>query len=485
MDGWRFGVFQLDLAAGELWKSGRRVRLGGQPLKALALLVSRAGEVVTRDDLRRHLWPEGVYVEFDASLNFSVRQLRAALGDDARTPRFIETLPRRGYRFLAPVERVQDAAAAPAEAAEAPAPPRPARSRARVAAAAAITALLLLRSGGPVLSAHSRTTAAPAALAEFQRGLDDYEHGSDGQRRSVRRFQAAVRIDPRFAEAHYALADTYFTLGERGVLAAGAALPAARAAAERAAALEEAPMTRLILATVRYTYDFDWDGAAAEFERALALAPDSDVILAAYARFLSARGRDAEAVRAIDRAEALAPNCDLVAHESGWIRLRARRFDEAVRKFGDAIRLGPPGGWDASAWARDNTLAVLFAHARRGDWVAAAQDARAIRRLSGVPEERLRALDALPPRESVQRLLRASVGFMSRHAEQEPVPPVRLAQLNAALGEREAALDWLERAAGAHDPTLAWSLRDPVFDALRDSVRFRRLARRAGLLPSA
>jgi DNA-binding winged helix-turn-helix (wHTH) protein len=106
----RFGVFELDLATGELWKRGTKVALQEQPLQVLARLVERPGELVTREELRRALWPGAVFVDFDHGLNKAVVKLRRALGDLAGSPRYVETLERRGYRFIAPVER---SAAAP------------------------------------------------------------------------------------------------------------------------------------------------------------------------------------------------------------------------------------------------------------------------------------------------------------------------------------------------------------------------------------
>jgi DNA-binding winged helix-turn-helix (wHTH) protein len=101
----RFGVFEVDLAAGELRKSGVRIRLQEQPFQVLALLLERPGDVVTREDLRQKLWPADTFVDFDHSLNTAVNKLREALGDSATSPRYIETLARRGYRFLAAVQR--------------------------------------------------------------------------------------------------------------------------------------------------------------------------------------------------------------------------------------------------------------------------------------------------------------------------------------------------------------------------------------------
>jgi DNA-binding winged helix-turn-helix (wHTH) protein len=100
----RFGVFELDLRAGELRKNGRKLRLQEQPFQILALLLERAGDVVTREDLRQKLWPADTFVDFDHGLNTAINKLREALGDSASSPRFIETLARRGYRFIAPVQ---------------------------------------------------------------------------------------------------------------------------------------------------------------------------------------------------------------------------------------------------------------------------------------------------------------------------------------------------------------------------------------------
>src|SRR5262245_58313316 len=100
----RFGVFEMDLRSGELRKEGMLVKLAHQPFELLALLARRPGDVVTREEIRRVLWGDGIVVEFDQRLNTCVKQIRAALNDDADVPRYLETLPKRGYRWLMPVE---------------------------------------------------------------------------------------------------------------------------------------------------------------------------------------------------------------------------------------------------------------------------------------------------------------------------------------------------------------------------------------------
>src|SRR5947207_15580355 len=100
----RFGIFDVDLRAGQLRRNGLKVRLQEQPFQVLSMLLERPGEVVTREDLHGRLWPADTFVDFDHGLNAAVKRLRDALGDSAENPRFVETLARRGYRFLAPVE---------------------------------------------------------------------------------------------------------------------------------------------------------------------------------------------------------------------------------------------------------------------------------------------------------------------------------------------------------------------------------------------
>jgi DNA-binding winged helix-turn-helix (wHTH) protein len=101
----RFGPFELDIDAVELRREGRRVKLQPQPFKLLLLLTSRPGSLITREQIRTDLWPEGTFVAFDQAVNFAIKQIRDALGDSADRPVYLETVPRQGYRFVAPVDR--------------------------------------------------------------------------------------------------------------------------------------------------------------------------------------------------------------------------------------------------------------------------------------------------------------------------------------------------------------------------------------------
>lgn len=129
---YRFSVFEADAATGELRRQGIRVRLHAQPFQLLCLLLDRPGELLTRDEVARALWPEGTFVDAEHGVNSAINRLREALGDTAGSPRFVETLARRGYRFIAPVERL-DAGREPASSTsptpkEDPEDPRDAKS---------------------------------------------------------------------------------------------------------------------------------------------------------------------------------------------------------------------------------------------------------------------------------------------------------------------------------------------------------------------
>jgi cholera toxin transcriptional activator len=103
---YRFGVFEADASSGELRKQGIRIKLNAQPFQLLLMLLDRPGEILTREDISQTLWPDGTFVDYEHGLNSAVNRIREALGDSASNPRFVETLARRGYRFVAPVQRI-------------------------------------------------------------------------------------------------------------------------------------------------------------------------------------------------------------------------------------------------------------------------------------------------------------------------------------------------------------------------------------------
>ena len=163
----RFGAFEADLHSGEVRKSGSRIKLQDQPFKVLQILLERPGGLVTREELQSRIWPDESFGDFDHAVNVAVGKLRTALGDSADNPAFIETVPRRGYRFIAGLQGVSVEAPYPAKAAVAGAPPakvKPRRNRAVVAALAIAVSGILLGLGVWL----GRRTARPPA-PDFQR----------------------------------------------------------------------------------------------------------------------------------------------------------------------------------------------------------------------------------------------------------------------------------------------------------------------------
>jgi len=119
---YRFGAFEADAATGELRRQGLRVKLNAQPFQVLLMLLERRGELITREEISRELWPDGTFVDYEHGVNSAVNRIREALGDTAASPRFVETLARRGYRFVAPVERIALADSASHPSPQTPAP---------------------------------------------------------------------------------------------------------------------------------------------------------------------------------------------------------------------------------------------------------------------------------------------------------------------------------------------------------------------------
>ena len=187
-----FGSFEVDVVSGELRRQGLKIRLQDQPFRLLVLLLDRAGDVVTREEVRETLWPADTYVDFDHSLNTAVRKLREALGDSAEAPRYVETIARRGYRFIAPVAprptaQVADSADA-AVASLLPSPAaRPSTSARRllilaivvVICAAALVAYWVVPRPGPTTQSGRRLTLAVLPFDNLS-GDADQEYLSDG-----------------------------------------------------------------------------------------------------------------------------------------------------------------------------------------------------------------------------------------------------------------------------------------------------------------
>lgn len=177
----RFGAFEVDLRTSEVRKHGLRVRLQDQPFQVLAALIERPGEIVTREELVRRLWADGTVVDYEGGLNAAVTRLRQALSDSAETPRYIETVARRGYRWIAPVERLDDAQPAPVAEVTAPAPaplhPAPGRRSMLLAAGVGVAIIVLGAVAWSALRIPSRAGRA-VAISPLTTGLGSERNAS-------------------------------------------------------------------------------------------------------------------------------------------------------------------------------------------------------------------------------------------------------------------------------------------------------------------
>lgn len=457
----RFGAFDLDLEARQLRRSGIPVHLTRQAFSVLGLLVTGAGRVITRGELRRALWADGTHVEFERGINFCINQVRVALRDDARAPRFVETLPRVGYRFVAEVGSLEPP---PVSAHKV----QPARSR-----HLALAIALALAAVSGVGSRRSVDAGSPpvgrAALDAYLRGRLLAQRGGAALEEAVDSFEHAVTLAPRHAPAQAALAHALLSLSEAGLRPARQAMPRARGAA--LAALSEDPALAqawLSLAAVRLYYEWDW-GAQGDIDRALSLQPGAANAHNARAALLSARGQHADAIAEGERAAALDPLCAAVRGDLGWYYYCARRFPEAAEQWRRSVAIVGGDG------PRDRVVDALR---QLGRTEAAWREARETMLHVGVAAERADALERRGPAAALHGFLAGSV----RHGPIRHAPPERLAALTAAVGDSRLALDLLERAASERSPGLVRSLAvDPDFDSLRTEPAYQRLLRQIGL----
>lgn len=241
-----FGDFVADVAAGELLRAGRRLRLQEKPFQLLRALLERPGEVLTREELSERLWPGGVHVDYEQGLGNAVQKLRQALNDSADSPRYVETLPRRGYRFLAPVcseyaHQGADASSETQQSAAARRPRWPARPTLLVAGGMAAACLLLViafRAAAPDTT--GALTRDPQAWEAYLRARHFEESKTpESMPKSIEYFRQAIEEDPQFAMAWAGLADAYRFMGALSLLSREEAYHRSSQAARRALELDE------------------------------------------------------------------------------------------------------------------------------------------------------------------------------------------------------------------------------------------------------
>lgn len=423
-----FGDFQLDCHACELTKRGRRLRVPQQPIQMLALLVAAPGQLITRDQLRDAVWAPDTHVDFDRSINKGINRLRQVLGDTFPRRRFIETVPRRGYRFLAAVTRVA----------------RPVRA----------------------ISVEAREALLKARHFSGKRTVHDIT-------RTVDYFRQAIERDPDYADAWAGLAEAHVITGIFGLREPHEAFPAARAAAERALTLNGTiAQAHTVIADVRKFYDWDWSGAERAYRRAIRVDARSVVAHHWYSQLLAMLGRHSEAFVEIETARQCDPASPVVNAFIAYIFLEARDYHCAVDAALKALE------FDAAAPLPYFLLGR--AYAKLGDFRRAIEALTEALRLGGSVPRFEASLGFAYARAGERAEAEAILDRFSRGPLASVVSPVERALVALGLGDTNAALSDLEAAYTARQP---WVLvaGDPFFSQLGTNGRYRDLMARLRL----
>jgi tetratricopeptide (TPR) repeat protein/DNA-binding winged helix-turn-helix (wHTH) protein len=521
----QFGPYRADLRALELSKHGIRTKLQARPFEILAMLLDRPGDVVTREEIRVQLWPEGTFVDFDSNISSAIRKLRDTLCDSASDPRYIETVGRVGYRFIGEAEftgeaRVQAVGAAASdsnsaesqswtrpggavcvseEAAESPQitveadpimaarasssgyagwlPSRRLVSVSILCVAIAIPIVAVSRRWLKIVAAagSTRPSAAREAAAEYLAGRELWSRrGEANLKAAIERFQSAIAKRPDYGLAYSGLADAYVLLPFYSGFSQAEAYSKAKVAALKA--VELAPQSaeaHTSLAYVRLYADWDFRGAEEEFRIALQQNPNYATALQWHAEYLSLIGRFGEAVSEIKRAIALMPASPIMHHNAGQIYQAARRYDDAIAEYNTALRLDPT--------FRTSRVFTSLAYTRKG-----MRDKGAEIGIETVVETGDPTQIAVARRLTDSYRLKGFEGYLREviaiQLEDNPDRyPYRIALNYAQLGEKDQVFYYLDRAYQLHHCDLLLMNVDPELDFLRSDPRFLALRRRVGL----
>lgn len=499
----RFGVFEADLQAGELRKNGIKVKVQDLPFRALKLLVSCPDKVLSRDELRKALWAGDVHVDFDHGINSAINRLRETLDDTASSPRFIETVARAGYRWIAPVQVLAPAGESLAEPAAAAQllPENPPVSGAqaprisnRVWAVAAVSALLIAvstwawivrRSSTSSLKPSSATAAAsqhvpsPEAEELYLKGRYYWaKRTPEDLHQAVDYFSQAIVRDPNYAKAYVGLADTYNLLREFASMPESEAYDRAFAAASKGAELDESSAeAHATLGFIYFWSKRDVKNANREFERALALDPNYANAHHWYGNVLMNEGRSAEGLAHLTRAEELDPSSPSIRADKGLALATADRPEEAIAMLRqmeatDAAFLSPHAYLARTYLARMECPNYL-------------REARVEAHLSGNPDKLaiVRAAEKGLAAGGCSGMLQSIFQEQTRLYSQQRIPAYELAETQALLGHQQEALKYLRLSLAQSEGALVTARADMELASLHQEPEFRQLIVDAGLPP--
>jgi tetratricopeptide (TPR) repeat protein len=427
-------------------------RLPQQPLRILIDLTDRAGEVVTREQLVKALWPQGV-VDFDNGLNVAVRKLRVALDDVGDTPRYVETLPRVGYRFIGKLGTAMPPAAIELT---------PARSVHGMWLLLAL-AVVALAAGLGIFWFNERsaggTRHVPSARAEelYVEGMHQRSRRDiDATAPALAKIEEAIKEDPEYAEAWAGYSRTLSSAVVRQLTTPAEGLPKARAAAEHALRLDpRVADAHVTLLHIHMDFDKDFAAATRDLETARQLGLNTASFWHYSAMWHAQQGRVEEGLADMRRARALEPMTLLLSSNYALILFNARRYDEAIALLAPIIEANPGFDTGRSVLARaltatgrfDEALAQLQARKDVGAWQG---DLGVLYAKMGRREDALREIARL---DTLQ-----SRGFGESY---------ELATIRATLGEIDVGCESLARALTDGSFLMNWMRLDPRMDPLR------------------
>lgn len=429
-------------------------------MDVLVHLLERSGAVASKEELVASVW-QGRFVTDDV-LSVTIYALRKALGDDARRPRYIETVSRRGYRWIAPAPSL-----APAPD---PAGGHPVPSARRTVAA--IAALALSAAGAawmltsPGRHRHVPTPEGQEAYARGRFFLD--QRSVHGWQQALEQFRRAVALDPQSPAAQAGLADSYTAMSDFGVASPAEMRPRAFQAARRALEIDsESAEGYEALGRAELLFDWEFSRADRSLKRAMVLDPDYMPAYQSMAWLESARGRFSEAAAAGRRARQLDPVNTARYTELAWVLALGGRYDEALREIDRALQLNARSfethlmkGWTRELAGRPD---AAFAAYREG------------LRVAGAPDDALRRIDEVYRSGGLAGYYRGWLA-QPRTGGSTPMSDTFRAMVLARAGEPDRALDALEEALKKHEGALAWVNVEPSFRPLHADPRFQRIA---------
>ena len=503
----RFGVFEADLRAGELRRNGVRVRLQDLPFRALTLLLVRPGEVITREEFRQALWPSDIFVDFEQGISSAVMRLRDALRDSADNPIFIETIERRGYRWIGPIQRVDSTPAesrkeesreaeprenpSPEKQVTAPEPPpRPSPWRKVVFVFPVLVLLFavwIFRPGhrDGKASAKSGPPGARTLHQAANREAEDFylkgrfywnKRTPESLNQALEAFTQAIAHDPNFSDAYVGLADCYNLLREFSAMPGNEAYFKAFAAAKKAVELD--PQSSEAHASLAFvTFWGMWDAADSEkeFRRAVELDPNNVKAHHWYATFLYALGRRDEALAEIDLARQLAPDSSSILADKAELQWGAGHHEQALQLL-KQLEAAEPDFISPHLYLR-------FAYFETGDYPNYIAELKkdALLTHDGAQSSVAEAAANGFAKGGEHGLLEAQLAEQRKLYEQRKLSPYFVAQTEARLGNKREAIRYLTTCIQSHDEVLLTLIDDQDFISLHGDPAFKQLLAKIGL----